>query len=343
VLFQAIERTADSAQHPLTPAQIEAICSRAFGEGTRVASAIELGDGTYNTTFRIALESGEEMILRAAPEPARQFRSERAFLRNEHAAAPYFAPVAAYLPRTLAVDFTHDLVGRDYVIQTVVPGVPAREGLMRYERPAWASFFRDLGEISRRMHAVPGSGFGPVAGPLAPTWSEALRTQLSLIAEDLDQLGLEAADVRRLAALAQRRRDLLDEVTEPRLLHGDLWTINVMVEPDAPEPTVSGVFDCDRTWWGDPESDWAIYRAAERPGTERDAFWAGYGPLSEGPAARWRRLFYVARNLATVRLERQRLGLTDAVADSYGELGEVLRQLAELEPPRSGGVAAAVA
>ena len=69
----------------------------------------------------------QEVILTAAPEPARQFRSECGFLRNEHAAAPYFAPIASLLPRTLAVDFTHDLVGRDYVIQSVVPGIPAPE------------------------------------------------------------------------------------------------------------------------------------------------------------------------------------------------------------------------
>lgn len=330
--FQVIERAADSAQLPLTPAQVDAICRRAFGEHTRVASAVELGDGTYNTTFRIALETGEELILRAAPEPARQFRSERGFLRNEYAAAPYFAPIAALLPRTLAVDFTHDLVGRDYVIQTVVPGVPAPEGLAGYERPRWTSFFRRLGEISRRIHEVPGPGFGPVAGPLAPSWSQALRGQLELIADDLDGLGLDASDVRELAATALRRRDLLDEITEPRLLHGDLWTINVMMEPDAPEPTVSGVFDCDRTWWGDPESDWAVYRASGKPGTERDAFWDGYGPLRTDGSARWRRAFYEARNLATLRLERHRLGNADGVAASYAEVGEVARRLKELEP-----------
>jgi len=333
VRFQVVERAADSAQRPLTPAQVDAICRRAFGEQALVASAVELGDGTYNTTFRIVLDSGQEAILRAAPEPARQFRSEHALLRNEHAAAPYFAPIAALLPRTLVVDFTHDLVPRDYVIQTVVPGVPAPEGLARYERARWASFFRGLGEISRRIHAVRGPGFGPAAGPLTARWSEALGGQLALVAADLDGLGLDVADVRELAVTARRRRDLLDEIGEPRLLHGDLWTINVMVEPDAPEPTVSGVFDCDRTWWGDPESDWAIYRAAGKPGTERDAFWDGYGPLRTDASARWRRAFYEARNLATLRLERHRLGDADGVAASYGEIDEAMRRLKALEPP----------
>ncbi len=330
--FQVIERAAGSAQRPLTPGQLDAICRRAFGERARVDSAVELGDGTYNTTFRVVLETGEELILRAAPEPARQFRSERGFLRNEHAAMPYFAPIAALLPRTLAVDFTHDLVGRDYVIQTVVPGISAPEGLAAYERPAWASFFRGLGEISRKIHAVRGPGFGPPAGPLAATWSQALGTQLDLIAADLDDVGLDAADVRALAATARRRADLLDRIAEPRLLHGDLWTINVMIEPNTPEPVVSGLFDCDRTWWGDPESDWAIYRALGKPGDVRNAFWDGYGPLVQDPAARWRRLFYEARNLATIRLERHRLGNAEGVAASYPEITAVSRRLGELEP-----------
>lgn len=341
--FQVVERAAGSSQRPLTPAQVDAIYRRAFGEHARVASAVELGDGMYNTTFRIVLESGEETILRAAPEPARQFRSEHEFLRNEHAAAPYFAPIAALLPRTLVVDFTRDLVGRDYMIQSVLPGVPAPEGLAGYDRARWTSFFRRLGEISSRIHAVRGPGFGPPAGPLTRTWSEALADQLELIASDLEGLGIDAADVRELAATAERRADLLNEISEPRLLHGDLWTINVMVEPGAPEPTVSGVFDCDRTWWGDPESDWAIYRAAERPGTERDAFWDGYGKLSEEPPACWRRMFYKARFLAMVRLERHRLCQPDGVAASYGEVAEVMRQLADLEPPRAEAAATGAA
>lgn len=132
MILQSVERAPGTFQHPLTENQVTAMARRAFGEEIEVVSAIELGDGTYNSTYRVTLDSGRQTILRAAPEPERQLRSERALMRNEHAAAPYFAPIAALLPRTLCVDFTHDLVGRDYMFQTIVPGIPAREGLEKY-------------------------------------------------------------------------------------------------------------------------------------------------------------------------------------------------------------------
>jgi len=327
MLLRSVARESGAFQQPLTAEQVLAMARRAFGAGTELASAVELGDGTYNSTYRVELDSGDESILRVAPEPGRQLRAERDFMRSEHAAAPYFAPIAALLPRTLAVDFTHDLLDRDYMFQSVVPGVPARVGLENYPRARWTSFFRDLGSISKQIHAVRGERFGPVAGPGVATWSEAVLAVLADIVADLEDIGLDADDVRELAAAALRGKEILDEVGEPRLLHGDLWTINVMIEPDAPEPTVSGLFDCDRAHWGDPESDWAIYRAAGRPGTERDAFWETYGPLDDGAGARWRRLVYEARNIAAVRIERHRLGKQDSVAGTYDELGKVLSRL----------------
>ncbi|MGA4846601.1 hypothetical protein ACOBQB_10140 [Streptomyces sp. G5(2025)] len=50
-------------------------------------------------------------------------------------------------------------------------------------------------------------------------------TSLEEIAADLDGVGLDAADVRKVIAVAAHDRAVLDEVTEPRLLTGDLWTV----------------------------------------------------------------------------------------------------------------------
>ena len=85
-----------------------------------------------------------------------------------------------------------------------------------------------------------------------PAWSEALIAYFIEAATDLEDAGLGADDVRQVAEAAARHRAVLDEITEPRLLHGDLWTVNVMIDPDAPESTITGVCDCDRASWGDP-------------------------------------------------------------------------------------------
>ncbi|MEC3976777.1 phosphotransferase family protein [Amycolatopsis sp. H20-H5] len=323
--FQPVQRAADAFQQTVSPDQIQAICRRAFGKRTQIVSAVELGAGTYNNTYRVDLGEDRPVILRVAPEPARQNRIERELMRNEHASLPYFAPIGAMLPRTLAIDFTHEVIGRDYLIQTMLDGVPGPEGLTAYPRQRWASFYRQLGTIARDVHSVTGPHFGPVRGPGFATWSEAMLASLDDTAADLDDARLDATDVREVAKAAAQDRAVLDEITRPRLLHGDLWTVNVMLARDAPEPTITGVFDCDRTSWGDPAADWTIYLASRRP--DRTAFWETYGAPSRTPGATRRALYYLARHLGAIRLERHRLGRPDRDPGTYAELSAVLTQL----------------
>lgn len=303
------------------------MCQRAFGSSVRVSSAVELGNGMYNNTYRVDVGEERPVILRVAPEPARQYRIERGLMRNEYASIPFLAPIASMIPRTLAADFTHEIIGRDYLFQTLLDGVSGPEGIGQYPRAQWASFFRQMGEIARSIHSVRGERFGPVTDPGFDTWSEAIIAHFVELAADLDDAGLDSADVREVAVAADKYRAVLDEVTEPRLLHGDLWTVNVMMDPNAAEPVISGVFDNDRTSWGDPESDWVIYMAAKKPGTERDAFWDTYGPRPSTAGAARRSLFYLAKHIGAIRLERHRLGNADAVPETYEQLREVLDQL----------------
>ena len=257
----------------MTADDIVAICNRVYGSQARVTSAVELGGGMYNNTYRLVVAGQPQpVVLRVAPEPERQFSSERTLMRNEYASIPYLAALAVLMPSVIAADWSHEVIGRDYMLQTLVEGVPAPEQLGTYPRSNWPGFFGQMGTITRMVHQVRGPRFGPVIGLAYATWSMALIASLETIAADLEGVGLDAADVRTAAALATTRRAILDEIREPRLLTGDLWTANVMLDATAPEPTVSGVLDMDRTWWGDPAADWTI-RMALAKNDERTAFW----------------------------------------------------------------------
>lgn len=211
------------------------------------------------------------------------------------------------MPRLITVDFTHEIIGRDYMVQTLLDGIPATEHLRTYPRSTWPTYYRQLGEIARRVHAVRGPCFGPLAGPAYGTWSDAVAASLEDIAADLEGAGLDAGDVRKVVAAALRHRTVLDEITEPRLLGGDLWIPNTLLDHDAAEPTINGVYDFDRTWWGDPAADWTI-RMVTAKADERTTFWDTYGPLDQSESAQWRQKVYEARHLGAIRLERHRLG-----------------------------------
>jgi hypothetical protein len=120
------------------------------------------------------------------------------------------------------------------MIQTHLDGILAPEHLGTYPRTAWPAFFRQMGAVARSVHDVRGPHSGPVSGPGYGTWSEAVIASLEEIAADLDSVGLDAADIRKAAAVAAHGSAVLDEVTEPRLLTGDLWTVNALMDPAAP-------------------------------------------------------------------------------------------------------------
>ncbi|WP_127361662.1 phosphotransferase family protein [Actinacidiphila soli] len=325
--FQPIERGAGAFQQTVTAEEIQAICARVFGTGTLAVRAVELGAGMYNNTYRVDLQGQEHpVVVRVAPEPGRQFRSERELMRNEYASVPWLAPIAPLMPRVIAADWSHEVIGRDYLVQSFLQGVPAPDRLGGYPRSAWPVFFRQMGAIARTVHAVRGPSFGPVAGPVYATWSAAVTASLEDIAADLDSVGLDAADLRKVAAVAAHHRDVLDEITQPRLLAGDLWTVNVMLADHAAEPMISGVLDMDRTWWGDPAADWTIRMALAKQ-DERVAFWDTYGPQDRSPATAWRSHLYEARHLGAIRLERHRLGNTDGVNNTFGTMATVLSAL----------------
>lgn len=246
--FQPVERASEAFQQSLTAQEIGKVCRRAFGEAAAPVSAVELGTGMYNNVYRVALSGWDRpVILRVAPPEARQFRSERHLMRNEYAAQPWLAVIAPLMPQILAADWSHEVIGRDWMIQTHLDGVPAPQHLGTYPRTAWPTFFQQMGAVTRAVHEVRGPHFGPVNGPGYGTWGKAVIASLEEIAADLDGAGLDAADVWKVATAAAHGRAVLDEVTEPRLLTGDLWTVNALLDATAPEPVITGVLDFDRT------------------------------------------------------------------------------------------------
>ncbi|MFH8562028.1 hypothetical protein [Streptomyces sp. NPDC017988] len=92
------------------------------------------------------------------------------------------------------------------MIQTHLDGILAPEHLGTYPRTAWPAFSRQMGAIARSVHDVRGPHFGPVSGPGYGTWSEVVIASLEEIAADLDSVGLDAADIRKAAAVAAHGR-----------------------------------------------------------------------------------------------------------------------------------------
>lgn len=305
------------------------MCGRAFGERREIFLVKELGGGLYNNTYLVKMEEMAPVVLRVAPQTIYQLHSERYLLRNEYAALPFFAALAPLVPKILLADFTHQLLERDYLFQTYMEGErwsEIEESLTASER---RQLWRQLGTIASKIHAVRGSHFGrSLPGASFTRWSSLIAHHLQTIIQDLISAHLDATDMRHILDITISHQALLDEIGQPRLLHGDLWTGNVLVRREEDGLRIAAILDCERSSWGDPWSEWTMFLLDLHAGTEADAFWEGYGSLEEGAGARFRKLIYKGQCLAGARLEQHRLHHAGMVERSYRDVQAVLQELA---------------
>lgn len=336
--FTAIEHSAGDVRRPLTLDQIRAVCARAFGGEREITSARELDGGEFNTIYRIQPADQDAVILRVAPPPARHLPwHEEWLMRREHAIQPYFAPLAPLLPRTLMVDFTHQILDRDYLFQTRMPGTSwsaVADGLTAEEE---RSLWRQLAHIAKTIASVRGETFGdPSPGRQFPAWSLTIIDWLERVVREAARAQLDTTEVRAILAAAKAHPDLLDEIREPRLLHGDLWTFNVLIERAVEGgPRIVAVLDADRACWGDPLADWMFHLLPRRASPEaRAAFWEEYGEDACAPdrslGARFRDAIYEGKHAGVVLADVARRGREDQLPKVYATLRNVVADLQAL-------------
>jgi aminoglycoside phosphotransferase (APT) family kinase protein len=313
--------------------QIRTLCQRGFGSNVQIESIDELQGGTFNTTFLLTLTDQGRVVLRISPPQTNAIPwDENLLMRREHFIQPFFAPIAALMPKTLLADFTHQLIDRDYIFQTFIEG-ERWDDVMDQLTPAENNILWDqFGRYLKLIHQVQGETFGlPLPGFQFSRWSQAVidRLERTLQAARDDQL-----DIPHLAAILETVRAYprqLDEIQAPRLLHGDLWSFNILVSRGKNGPTIVGILDADRAWWGDPMADWTMFILAHAEQEEGHAhFWQAYGQPGDGRGARFRKTVYDAMHASTASVWSVRNHDEGTVQRAYGTLREVAETLPTL-------------
>jgi aminoglycoside phosphotransferase (APT) family kinase protein len=330
--------------HPLSAAQIECLCLRAFGADLAVVDVTPLRGGTFNLVYRIELSNGNLVVLRLAP-PATTipYWDDVALMRREQAMQPYLAAVGHLLPRLLFVDFTHQVLDRDYMFQEFRTGERWEEIAKDLDEEDEAPLWQQFGAILRHLHDTSSKEFGwPALGLRYATWAEAVLARLEQLVPALAQAKLNQEPLRRLIAHLHAQPELLAVVTVAGLLHGDLWRFNLLVDRQVTPPQIVAVLDADRAWWGDPLADWTIFIFVIRRNEPEwqgaiAAFCESYGPLAPDDAAEQRLSIYKAMHLGTVVAWSHAQGDVESVKRASAELDATVAEI--LRSPHSYGQA----
>lgn len=273
-----------STFHSLSTEQIVAIGKRALGDNVRLIAIDEIPGGTFNTIFRLTLDDERQIILRLSP-PLNNSPwnwDESYLMRREHAIQPFFAPVASLMPKCLLIDFTQQIIDRDYMVQTNLPGERwdhISEELSPIENDLlWQQF----GQLLKQIHNVQGEMFGlPYTGFQFSSWSQAILERLESTLQLSAQHQVVIPYIDQILSTVRAHVEVLDAIRIPHLLHGDLWLFNLLVTHDTGGARITGLLDADRAWWGDPVADWAMFlllhvKPPELIGHET-SFWQAYG------------------------------------------------------------------
>ena len=204
------------------------------------------------------------------------------------------APLDLLLPRILVADFGHSLIDRDYLFQTFLPGeswvhLPSNISLQEHD-----ALWREFAHIVKTISGICGEAFGLVAqGPKFASWSDTVLDWLERTSKDAQQSGSDVVALLQLLTTAENNRELFDQITEPRLLHGDLWWFNLLIQRTDAGPHIDALLDADRGSWGDPLADWTFFLLNRRASVREQAlFWQEYGRPKQDSAAQFRARVY---------------------------------------------------
>jgi aminoglycoside phosphotransferase (APT) family kinase protein len=271
------------------PELIESLAKAQFGTATRIAEIVPLTAGWFNTAYSILFSNLKpDVVLRIAPHhEQRVLTYEHALMRREVEIIETVQRIADVpIPRLLGYDFSRRIVDRDYMFLERLSGTAFNEVKGDLPPECVEMLDREVGRVVARLAEVRGPSFGyfgdgPGCG--ATSWRAAFMAIVDALLQDGVELGAQVPlPWDELRSLIAAHAPSLDAITEPSLVHWDIWAGNVYVRPQNGSYVVEGIIDWERALWGDPDMETAVACRFYGP-----SFYEGYGKQlsSSGPEA----------------------------------------------------------
>ena len=300
VEIHQFERGGSAFQQPVNEQDLWLQLNRELSS-KKIIDVTELKAGLFNNTYRVNT-SQNAYILKVAPERgADVFYNERNLMQRERSISRQLQSLSPLIPEYLSF-FT--VGGRDAFLHPLIQGRLWHEVISSLSEAENAELWRQLGAFARLLHNCCGEQFGyPAPFKGFSRWSQFIADNVEGMVEDCRRINILCEEVEAYCRYLPHFFQTLDQVKTAKLLHGDLWPRNVIIDGAGANIHLKAVFDAERAFWGDPVSDWVLI-LYDVP----DAFWQGYGEnllKTRDPAciAIYKGMYFILNILEAIRFQ----------------------------------------
>jgi aminoglycoside phosphotransferase (APT) family kinase protein len=238
----------------LPEAEVKALIERALGR--RAVAAHELDEGSFAALWRARLDDDSAVVLKLSPpEDAELLSYEQNIIRTEALFYSLAEGIGVPQPRLLRACLEGPV---PHLVLTAVEGTPWSAARKQLTQEESRQLRCTLGQYVAALHQIKGTEFGypHLPGMRAATWKEAFLAMIDgLLADAIRYHADLPLPVEEIARAVHEAADALDEVTEPVLVHFDLWPGNILLDLDHRPPRITALIDHERALWGDPLAD----------------------------------------------------------------------------------------
>jgi fructosamine-3-kinase len=224
---------------------VESIARRWIGPDAKLEEICLLAGGIINTTVGIRVSAPREIEPTSTKPPASDSMSSscRAVLkisphRANHAHArearelELLESLGVPVPRVLLSQTASLESPHSFLLIDHVEGMSFRAARPMMSPAAIDAVERQLAEIVVRIHSHTADAYGRFEGARFTDWPAFYHSLVDPVLAEADKLAVIPKKSHKVIERVHARLDqLLDTGDVPRLLHGDLWSANLMVAP----------------------------------------------------------------------------------------------------------------
>ncbi|MHA6532386.1 phosphotransferase family protein [Paenibacillus sp. BAC0078] len=264
----------------LTDSQLSTLVASTFGTETAIINSTELTGGFFNTAYDIEMNNGQHVILKVAPAAETETLSYEKNIMYAEVEALRMVQAAGTVPvpAVYSFDDSCELIPCPFFFMEKVEGQPYSEVKDSLSEEQRASIEYEVGRYQRLINEIKGDKFGLFVqhdGETGAGWRETFTAMMDSVFADAERLqAVLPASIDSIKRSLEKYLPALEEVTEPRLIHWDIWNGNIFVK----DGVVVSIIDWERAMWGDVLLEF-YFRHFENS----QAFFEGYGARFNSP------------------------------------------------------------